>query len=1715
MERIARRERAEAHLVAPWCDSARGARSGSPQKNNNLLTLEAAKKMYLCACFKLYKKKLPIMFKFFVLQAFCLAVLALSPSVLLGQCVGTTGLNLYWVGVNGTGNFNDPNNWRVGSVGGTQSPCQSPRSTDNVYFTAAAFPVAAATITIDQNSNCFNMLWDNTIGTAPSLAGTTDKVLEIYGNMVLPAIGSHNFNYRGELVFKGVGSNTYLLDTKGHNLRVADFRINLDPLATLQLQSTLLVNNYNNNNVSNSYGRTGGIIYHQTGHFNTNAQLVDADGFHSNNGNTTRKITFDGSKINLAGRGWYPDLFSLDNIPAANFSATGSHITIAEAAGAGLTESLEFTATALLDSITINTARGRGNWTGKINANYMLVTGRTTAWSANFEVNTLVLEDGAVLVLNGGEVACDVFVGPSGCAQAATIQSNSTTTPYFIRKKTAGNLVMNNVLLKFVQGNTTGGRTYTANSSFDGGNNVNIAITAPVGCPSDLYFRNTVSDNWHDIQNWYDAGGVQVMMLPSPATNVFFNNLSGATRVLVNQNVAYCNNMTWLPTVTAGIRLQLDQSVYVLGDITFNSNMSQISGTNSGYELVSGLGLYGVGKTFTSASIPISIGINMASGSDYTIADSMYCGAINMHSGSTIRATNVGISLTRFAMANRIMDNARVHTRGGGWPLIHQYGYTVSTYLNNCIFYINDVAPLTAQTIGAVLPNVVLNSQGDIQLNSNIQGDLTILRSANLAFRSGNETTRLTVQGNVNLASGIEVVFSGLSTADYVRVGGDLTAIGSCSQPTTIRTHNGNPIEFRVSGTANINTAFLKGLNSTFPITAINSIDGTSNTNITFTTGGGTTFYWRAKSSNPTNFVGNWSDPQHWTINPASTVGDNACIPSLADDVVFDALSRSATSNGCTIDGQAYCRNITATNNININCATIDKVWYVGGSFDIANTVQIQNYRGYIYMIGAGNFTFNTNGLALRSRELVFDNPAGRWTLLSPLELDDAFNSTFSGRMLLNAGTFDANGNNIRIHNGFISEINKPRTLIFTGATITILMSGTYQTSSGVYNRPWSITSPASMNLQAGTLSFLDGSNSTEIDIRFGDNLNYQVVNITEAAQNLAIRNNANIQYANFNSSLYFYDNMAFDSIAFYGGKTYIFAPNKTQTLRAPHGKIISNGTSSSFVNLQSATIGSKAYFYKDYGDGFCIDFLKVQDVIALRQNNIALVPAPYDVTHVASLFFDTGNNCDNINGSATDDPNSIWRFNLQPLVTPQYAGANVVQVCALTAPASFTIPVTGTSPYVITYTWVSGAANGSSFVNATDDDNNTATPFDVTIPINTTNPNITYTFNVTTFRCGEQTIPIPATITVQQPSANVLTAAAQTSTCIFNNSPDWRTMVGSSNNRPILSLLDYTGAGDVVALGSVTSNVAFDATVQQVNIGGTMYPYLQRNWRITPTNNGAAFVRLYFTQAELAALAAANTYTGSYTGALSAANDIQVVKYASGTIGVGAPQIIPHSVIVLAGANAIAFSSTTNVIAIEFYVPSFSAFIITPTMEALLPLQLTRFEAQRTASRKVQIDWAVAKSIDIDYFEVQRSADTQNPYTIATATSLRRDSEDAYTIFDENPLTGYNYYRLRSVNTDGTIGYSQWKAVEFNNDGNTISLAPNPAENAVRIQMSQAAAVNVRVYNQLGQLATIQNFAAADNSHTLDISALPAGVYTVQVLHGDNAVSSLRLVKN
>jgi hypothetical protein len=288
------------------------------------------------------------------------------------------------------------------------------------------------------------------------------------------------------------------------------------------------------------------------------------------------------------------------------------------------------------------------------------------------------------------------------------------------------------------------------------------------------------------------------------------------------------------------------------------------------------------------------------------------------------------------------------------------------------------------------------------------------------------------------------------------------------------------------------------------------------------------------------------------------------------------------------------------------------------------------------------------------------------------------------------------------------------------------------------------------------------------------------------------------------------------------------------------------------------------------------------------------------------------------------------------------------------------------------------------------------------------------------------------------------------------------------------------------------------------------MYPYLQRHWHIQPTSNGAARVRLYFTQAELNALIAGSTTFGVF----SSAAQLQVVRYASGTIGVGPEQIIPHTIIPLTGSAATPFSSTANVYAFEFFVPSFSHFIITPTQSVLLDFNLLSFTAEKQGSREVLLNWKVEKSIDTDLYQVERSSDGINGIVIGEINSNHLATEDNYSFVDLQAKDGLNYYRLRAIESNGNDNLSDWRVVEIGNSP-SVRILPNPATDNLTIEINAPSGIELRFFNQLGQLVKTDYFNQSNQVHNINISDLPSGIYTIQIFLVESGVVSIKqLVK-
>lgn len=177
------------------------------------------------------------------------------------------------------------------------------------------------------------------------------------------------------------------------------------------------------------------------------------------------------------------------------------------------------------------------------------------------------------------------------------------------------------------------------------------------------------------------------------------------------------------------------------------------------------------------------------------------------------------------------------------------------------------------------------------------------------------------------------------------------------------------------------------------------------------------------------------------------------------------------------------------------------------------------------------------------------------------------------------------------------------------------------------------------------------------------------------------------------------------------------------------------------------------------------------------------------------------------------------------------------------------------------------------------------------------------------------------------------------------------------------------------------------------------------------------------------------------------------------------------------------------------------------------LPVTLVRFTAEPKNNTAV-LNWTTAKEENSKAFVVERSANGGQWEPVAeVAAQGNTQAPLNYSATDKQPLTGTNLYRLQLVDRDGKVEYSPVRKLVFGqNTGYTIY--PNPAQHILYVTTPVVAAnLRVQVVNMMNQLLINKSFTGVQ-SLSLNIGALPAGVYGLRIITADGTTTMSRFVK-
>ncbi len=180
--------------------------------------------------------------------------------------------------------------------------------------------------------------------------------------------------------------------------------------------------------------------------------------------------------------------------------------------------------------------------------------------------------------------------------------------------------------------------------------------------------------------------------------------------------------------------------------------------------------------------------------------------------------------------------------------------------------------------------------------------------------------------------------------------------------------------------------------------------------------------------------------------------------------------------------------------------------------------------------------------------------------------------------------------------------------------------------------------------------------------------------------------------------------------------------------------------------------------------------------------------------------------------------------------------------------------------------------------------------------------------------------------------------------------------------------------------------------------------------------------------------------------------------------------------------------------------------FIEWECMENVFPVELVGPEAALDGD-EVMITWYTLSELNSEGFAVQRSQDGISWEVIDFLNSSGNSTERIdYTVIDRNPMIGSNFYRLQSIDFDGSFEYSAIVQVDYQSISEW-TVYPTLTRDIVTVLKPEGGSEGTyQIFNSVGRL--LMSGKIMNVRTDIDVSQLIDGVYFVRLpRHNDQQV--------
>lgn len=174
------------------------------------------------------------------------------------------------------------------------------------------------------------------------------------------------------------------------------------------------------------------------------------------------------------------------------------------------------------------------------------------------------------------------------------------------------------------------------------------------------------------------------------------------------------------------------------------------------------------------------------------------------------------------------------------------------------------------------------------------------------------------------------------------------------------------------------------------------------------------------------------------------------------------------------------------------------------------------------------------------------------------------------------------------------------------------------------------------------------------------------------------------------------------------------------------------------------------------------------------------------------------------------------------------------------------------------------------------------------------------------------------------------------------------------------------------------------------------------------------------------------------------------------------------------------------------------------------LPTELSHFDVSLDENDRSHLEWTTESEINTDYFLAQKSSDLENWITIDQLDGQGNSTtQHFYETWDELIGNDVMYYRLKSVDFDGSEYISDLRSIALSDKLNAISIYPNPTSDMIfaNAVISPNEKMTVKVTDLMGKLVKMDEIDPT-NGEGMSVADVTNGIYIVTVYNPSNGTT-------